>query len=121
MLCKRLSDGADLLCRSVATVEEAEAVIENRRPHLVILDFKLGGENGQKYVKWVMALTARKRIPVIVIVDEANNWQLDSAQDRELFSVLVSPFRMSDLCNLAKHAATEGERTSSSGSFSPVS
>ncbi|MCC6575554.1 MAG: response regulator [Planctomycetes bacterium] len=120
MLCKRLSDGADLLCRSVATVEEAEAVMENKPPHVVIMDFKIGGEGGAKYVNWLLAATTPRRIPVILIVDEANAWQVANHEDKGVYGVLVSPFRMTDLCAMAKNAAAAGERTSSSGSFNPV-
>lgn len=120
MLCKRLSDGADLLCRSVATIEQAEAVMEHRPPHLVVMDFKIGGDGGLKYVNWLLAAASRRRIPVIIIVDEANAWQLQNHEDRGIHAVVQSPFHMSDLCALAKAAVATVRDTSSSGRFTPV-
>lgn len=114
-ICQRLADSAEVQCRAVGSLEQAEAVIEHKTPHVVVLDYALCGATGIETLRVLYETLHAKRIPLILITPPVSDWELEQFEDIGVYASLANPFRMSELAQLVKDATKRGndKRTSS--------
>lgn len=115
-LCQRLSDLADVQCRSVGTLEEAEAVIEHKSPHVVVLDYTLCGAAGVETLAMFMDALHGRNIPLILITPPVSDWELEQFEQLGVYQAMSNPFRMSELAQHVKEACKRnGKKKTGSG------
>lgn len=115
-ICQRLADMAEMQCRAVSTIEEAEAVVEHKPPHVVVLDYSLCGAAGVETLQMFHEVLAARKIPLILITPPVSDWELEQFEDIGVYASLSNPFRMSELAQLVKEAGKrKKDHRSSSG------
>jgi DNA-binding response OmpR family regulator len=103
-ISQRLADGAEVQCRAVSTLEEAEAVIEHKPPHIVVLDYALCGAAGVETLSILAQALDAKHIPLVLITPAVSDWELEQFDALGVYASLSNPFRMSELCQLVREA-----------------
>ncbi len=115
-ISQRLADLADVQCRSVGTLEEAEAVIEHKTPHVIILDYTLCGAAGIESLGMLVDSLHNRNIPLILITPAVSEWELEQFEQLGVYVSLANPFRMSELAQHVKEACKRNGNKKKTGS-----
>lgn len=115
-LCQRLADLADVQCRSVGTLEEAEAVVEHKPPHVIVLDYTLCGAAGIENLGMFMDALHARTIPLILITPPVSDWELEQFDQLGVYHAMANPFRMSELAQQVKEACKRNSAKKKTGS-----
>lgn len=78
-----------------AEPEHGLAIVDERRPHAVVLDYRLPGMSGREWL-----LRARERgldCPVVSLTAEVNAWTREDAEALGVVHLLTKPVRRQDL------------------------
>src|SRR5689334_20236101 len=89
-ISQRLADLADVQCRSVGTLEEAEAVIEHKTPHVIVLDYTLCGAAGIETLSILMDSLHNRNIPLILITPAVSDWELEQFEQLGVYIALAN-------------------------------
>jgi DNA-binding NtrC family response regulator len=120
-ISQRLADLADVQCRSVGTLEEAEAVIEHKTPHVIVLDYTLCGAAGIETLSILMDALHNRNIPLILITPAVSDWELEQFEQLGVYVALANPFRMSELAQHVKEATKRnGNKKKTSSGETPA-
>ena len=104
---QRLFEGRNAEVRAVDSVGAARDAITTRKPHVIVSDIGLPGEDGYALIKYVRGLKSRRRIGAIAVTafarPEDRQHVLDSGFDEHIAKPVDSDQLLATISRLARN------------------
>lgn len=105
--CRPLVEALGATCHSVSTLEDAETVLRQNAPDVVIVDYNLPDGSGIDLIGVIRQSPAHRNTPIILLTGEIHPNELERAVMMGLYAFLARPFAAEEFTKLLSSAITD--------------
>lgn len=104
---RRLIEELGATCHRVTSVEEAEKILDQNAPDVVVVDYSLPDGTGIDLIALVRQSTSHRGTPIILLTGEIHPHELERAVMMGIYAFLAKPFDGEEFTKLVGAAIVE--------------
>jgi two-component system, OmpR family, phosphate regulon response regulator PhoB len=105
--CRSLIEGLGAICHPVRTLEDAEQILRQNAPEVVVVDYALPDGSGIDLIALLRQSMEHRTTPIILLTGDIDPHELERAVMMGIYAFLAKPFSPQEFTKLVNAAIAE--------------